>query len=398
VIKISKPRIVHEPGYTRLESEVDVDLLKRHLFFRVAEPYGSFLCPERSDAFLVALLFHAMEHGHDIRIDGTLDAQLFYQIESTLLDFLISIYPERGLHRCRITATLDGGQLPNENASGTGISCGIDSLAAVARQGEAKFGPMRLTHLCFFNTGSHGETGSPAELQLFEDRRERSRDFCTAAGYPFVEVVSNLSELVDPNFGLTHTYRNISAVLALQKLFASYYYASAYTAPSFLEHTDDPAYFEILLLPLLSTRNTRFYSAETTVGRFDKTRLVADYPLSRNFLNVCNVQNINCGKCNKCLRTLLALDALGKLDDFTAVFDIPSYRANRSRHLAYHFERYLEGEHSHLELHPHIKGQLGFREILGGSLARGIAIGKDQLRRHKPLHAFLRRLLKSSRT
>ncbi len=397
MITISKPRIIQEPGYARLEADVDVDGLPRPLFFRVADQYASFLCPERSDAFLVALLFHAMDHGHDVQINGTLDAQLFYQIESTLLDFLISIYPERGLHRCRITATLDGGPLPNENASGTGISCGIDSLAAVARQSQAVYGPMSLTHLCFFNTGSHGETGTPAELQLFEDRRKRSRDFCAAAGYPFVEVVSNLSELVDPNFGLTHTYRNISAVLVLQKLFASYYYASAYTAPSFLEHTDDPAYFEILLLPLLSTRNTRFYSAETTVGRFDKTRLVADYPLSRNFLNVCNVQNINCGRCNKCLRTLLALDALGKLDDFTAVFDIPSYRAHRRQHLAYHYDRYLEGEHSHLELHPHIKNQLGFREILGGSIARGTAIGKDQLRRYKLLHAFLKRLIKPSR-
>jgi hypothetical protein len=390
MITISKPRIVHESHHARLEADVSVGGKSTTLFFRVEQEYASYLCEERSDAFLAALLFHALDHGHDLRFEGALSARLFYQVESTLIDFLISIYPERKMRRIRMDAPLNERILTTANAKGTGISCGIDSLAAVARQGGAKYGPAGLTHLCFFNTGSHGENGTPVEQQLFEDRRARSIAFSKEAGYTFVEVVSNLSEILDSNFGLTHTYRNISAVLALQKLFSAYYYASAYIAPSFLEHTDDPAYFEILLLPMLSTQNTSFYSSETTVGRYEKTRLVAEYPLSRKYLNVCNVQNINCGRCNKCIRTLLALDTLGKLDDFAEVFDIAEYRAQRSKHLATHYRRYMEGEHSHVELHPHLIEQLGIREQMAGLLGHLLIQSRIRLRKFRILHRVLK--------
>jgi hypothetical protein len=394
MISISKPRIVHEGDYARLEADVISDGVPTTIFFRVEKQYAGYLCEERSDAFLAALLFHALSHGHDLRFEAAISDRLFYQLESTLIDFLISIYPERKLRRIKIEAPLDGNALPSAQACGTGISCGIDSLAAVARQSDRKYGPMGLTHLCFFDTGSHGQDGTPAEQLLFQQRKSRSVAFCVDAGFPYVEVVSNISELYDVAFGLTHTYRNIAAVLALQKLFSSYYYASAYTAPSFLEHTDDPAYFEILLLPMLATQDTRFYSSEATLGRYEKTRLVTEYQLSRIYLNVCNVQNINCGKCNKCLRTLLALDALGKLDDFSEVFDLAAYRSNRREYLTYHYRRYLQGEHSHAELHPHIKDQIGPDALMRGAFSYFLVQVKKSIRKNKFIHTLSRSLLR----
>ena len=41
----------------------------------------------------------------------------------------------------------------------------------------------------------------------------------------------------------------------------------------------------------------------------------------------------NCSVCPKCARTLLTLDILGKLDDFSGVFDIPKYRREVRRRL-----------------------------------------------------------------
>jgi hypothetical protein len=375
-----------------LEADIQIDESEYILFFQVENHFAEFLCNERSDAFLVALIFHAMSHGHDVKFEGPISSRLFYQLDSTLIDFLISIYPEKKMRRITIDAPIVHEVLPSVGASGTGISCGIDSLAAVARQNSQKYGDMGITHLCFFNIGSHGETGSNEEQKLFEERRARSIAFCLDADYPFVEVISNLHEIVDPNFGLTHTYRNVSAVLALQKLFSNYYYASTYTAQSFLEHTYDPAYFEILLLAMLSTENTCFYSSETTLGRYEKTRMVAEYPMSRKYLNVCNVQNINCGRCNKCLRTLLTLDSLGKLDDFTEVFDIMAYREQRDNHLAYHCRRYLAGEHNHRELHPHLKNQLGIVVRATGLLHYLIGRCKIQLRRMTSFDRVIRRM------
>jgi len=392
MITISQPRIIKNDSYAQLESDIRIDDSIQTLFFRVESKYVEYLSPERSDAFLVALLFHALDHGHDLHFVSPISSRLFYQVESTLIDFLISIYPERDMRRISIFSQLAHDTLPTAGAVGTGISCGIDSLAAVARQSDAKFGSMCLTHLCFFNTGSHGETGSQEEQQLFEERRKRSITFCDETGYPFVEVISNIHEIVDRNFGLTHTYRNVSAVLALQKLFSAYYYASAYMAPSFLEHTDDPAYFEILLLPMLSTQNTNIYSSETSVGRYEKTRLVTEYPLSRKYLNVCNVKNINCGWCNKCLRTMLALESLGKIDEFSEVFDVAEYRNNRSKHLAYHYRRYLSGEHNHVELHPHLRSQIGLGVKLLGLTSYFIGLSKSRLRNIKIIYRICKPL------
>ena len=39
----------------------------------------------------------------------------------------------------------------------------------------------------------------------------------------------------------------------------------------------------------------------------------------------------NCGHCAKCYRTLLTLDLLGKVDKFKPVFDVETYKKNRSK-------------------------------------------------------------------
>ena len=42
-----------------------------------------------------------------------------------------------------------------------------------------------------------------------------------------------------------------------------------------------------------------------------------------------NADETNCSECLKCNRTLVALDALGKLDEYSGVFDINKYRKNK---------------------------------------------------------------------
>jgi hypothetical protein len=61
-----------------------------------------------------------------------------------------------------------------------------------------------------------------------------------------------------------------------------------------------------------------------TMNRYQKTALIADWPVIRNRLKVCYVADRlpsgkwNCCECEKCLRTMLSLVALGKLDEFEA--------------------------------------------------------------------------------
>ncbi|MBQ7216006.1 MAG: hypothetical protein IJS39_08465, partial [Synergistaceae bacterium] len=54
--------------------------------------------------------------------------------------------------------------------------------------------------------------------------------------------------------------------------------------------------------------------------------------IAQKYLNVCVPQAHNCSKCVKCLRTLIVIDSMGKLRDFSRVFDIETYRKVLFRH------------------------------------------------------------------
>jgi hypothetical protein len=365
-IHIGIPRIEFQDDHALLIADVSIQNVTRTLWFKVTKEYASHLTPERGDAFVVGLLFEALERGLDITCEAPLSDRLIYQISSALIDFLVGIYPDKHYRRIQLHAQAASESLPVGKANGTGISCGIDSLAAIARQSQETHPGMGITHLCFFDTGSHDQNEQPGSKQLFAHRRAHVLAYCAEARLPCVEVSSNLSEFYTLPFGLTHTYRNAAPVLALQKLFANYYYASAYTTDSFLDHTDDPAYFEIFLLPMISTRNTTFYSSESTVSRLEKTRIVAQHKLAERYLNVCNSAGNNCGRCNKCVRTLLALDIIGCINRFDQVFDLPAYHANLESHLVYHCCQVLRGDTCQLEIDPYLRDRLTIRiRVLG---------------------------------
>jgi len=251
-------------------------------------------------------------------------------------------------------------------AVGTGVSCGIDSLATIFRHFDHECPGYRLTHLCFFDTGSHRRPQEAASAEIYSFRRKLARDFSQRIQLPLVEVRSNLSVIIPLPFGLTHTYLNAAAALAIQPLFATYLYSSGASIRDFLSFTSDPAYFDSYLLPLLSTRSLRFYSSEENLGRYAKTSIVASHPLSRDFLNVCNAEGTNCGKCNKCIRTLLALDALGVIDQFGKVFDLSLYRSLKNTHLVFHSNQFFRKNPAHLDLDPHILSMIKIRHRIFG--------------------------------
>lgn len=59
---------------------------------------------------------------------------------------------------------------------------------------------------------------------------KKAREFSSEVALPLIEIDSNIAEMFDRwncyYFDLTHTYMNAFAVLALQKFWKTYYYAS----------------------------------------------------------------------------------------------------------------------------------------------------------------------------
>ena len=328
------------------------------LFFQVESPYANYLCDTRADAFLVTCLYRAAREGYDIECLVPVSERLLFQINTFMTTVLASVF---GRQQIAITAPVDSTLLPSARAIGTGITCGVDSLYSIATQSiglSKEFSHYKLTHLALFNIGSH-RIGAESTEKLYTARIDLAHSFCTENGFSFVSVDSNLHEFLPYDYTEYYGIVNCAPVLALQKLFATYYSSSSYSLKDFRLSSIDVTHFEILNMAMLSTENTTFYSLGAEQTRFEKTAyLTKNYTPSYKYLNVCNTYHYNCGHCVKCLRTLLTLDILDALDKYATVFDLEDYRSHRMKYIGDAYARMVLAKDSFIqEIWPSIRNK-----------------------------------------
>ena len=260
MIVIEKPYILTKDGKSRLVANVDIDGNSREVWFEVEPQFEKYLCYERGDAFVVAILNYAMRHGHDMESKAPIGEDLYYQLTTDLIPALAN--NSKVMHHTKLIAEVDSSVLPNAGAVGTGISCGVDSFHALAVESQTKFPKHNLTHLAFNNVGSHGE-GERAK-KLFAERKELAKNFCKEYGFVYVEGNSNLHDAIPQNHYLSHTYSSMFSVFALQKMYSVYYYASSGHPYQKFNLTDNELYgcanYELLSLKALSTHSLLIYS------------------------------------------------------------------------------------------------------------------------------------------
>lgn len=349
VITIRRPKVETRDGRSRLSAQIDVSGDIREVWFEVEEKYGKYLCYERSDAFLIALLNWAMREHCDFVCEAPVGEELLYQIKTYLIPAVVKA--SRTLYAPKITAEIDTGTLPCAGAVGTGISCGVDSLHVIANQARSPFPHLRLTHLILNNVGAFFHDDDDRQ---FRWQTEHAKQFAKEYGFEFIQTNSNLADAFPQNHFLTHTYSSCFTVYVLQKLWRVYFYASSgddFTAFNLVDNENhDAAHYELLSLPCFSVRNLKIYSEGGAKTRFEKTKRLVDFVPAQKYLHVCTSDTGgNCNRCGKCKRTLVTLDALGALEKFRAVFDINFYRKNRRRYL-----RWLAAQ----QILPHGDGML----------------------------------------
>ena len=331
MLTIHPPEITKRGNETILQAKFECGVTKDILWFSTTKEFGRYLCHERGDAFLVAMLLYAMERGEDIHVLAPISERLYYTLTKHYLKAIAEIFPE--FHRIQITCDIDAGHLENAGGVGTGLSCGIDSFCTVIEHTDESCPPdYKLTHFTFFNVGASGDYGGDHARELFHQRVEAVKPCADKLQLPLVTLDSNISEVLDMKFLPTSTYRNVAAVLALQKLFKTYYYSSSSPLRKLEFNPFYPSRCDVYTLDMLSTNDTKFYLAGEIYSRVDKTGIVSTHPLSYEYLNVCGVAEKNCSRCHKCQRTLVTLDVLGKLDLYEKVFDLDDYRAHRSKY------------------------------------------------------------------
>lgn len=365
ILHIGKPRVEWMTDRARLVTRIDSPQYPepRDLWFEVDREYGKFLCSERSDAFLVGMLRYAMSFGYDIHCESPISEELLYNVRTYLIPALSKVCD--AIYPVKIEAPLAEGTLPSAGAVGTGISCGIDSLHVLCHHAASEYPSMKLTHLVLNNVGAYQEGSKQFSWQV-----RHAQALADEYGFTLVRTNSNYVDAFPANHqGLrwTHTYANAFCVLALQKFWRTFYYGSSgYDLSGFsLNKVEkgDCALYDLLSLQVFSTRGLSFFSEGAAKTRFEKTIDVANYVPAKKYLHVCTRDDGPCcNTCEKCCRTIMTLDAIGKLDEFKAIFDVAYYRRNRAWYLNWMYYNYhLFGKESLLEeVYDHFKDQITF--------------------------------------
>jgi hypothetical protein len=315
-----------------------------NLWYSVPYCYKEYLCFERCDAFVVALLYFAMLAGEDIKSNVPITDKLLYQITQYIIPSLCN--EKYGLRKIRIIAEEIDEIEKKGNAVGTGISCGVDSFSTVILHNNDTIPKKyRLTHLAVFNTGALNYNGYGVNVPLsqwrkdtlieYDDRVKLGKKVAHDLGLGFIDIDTNIPDLYQGAFLFSHSYRNCSAVLATQKFWTTYYYASAgeplHISASMFNTAGE---YDILVLQNISTNTLQFYSGGMPYERVEKTEIIADNKVVQKYINVCSYHTQNCGRCVKCIRTLLTLDLLGKIGLYHESFpDMTYYFKHKWRYM-----------------------------------------------------------------
>lgn len=285
---------------------------------------------------VVSLLYPAMSLGEDLHIESKISESLLFNLNNDLQALLVSFEPS--LKRIKITASeiIDERGITG-NLVSTGFSAGVDSFTTLALYFSDQDVPRsrRISSVNVFNVGAMGAYDE--SVRLFQAYSERVKKFAVDNGLEWQTVNSNLDNFYTAlrlGFQKTHVIRNVAAAYVYEDLYRYYYYSSTYPYKDINAGSDDMSYVEPMLLDLLETDNLRLVSAGAGLSRLEKMRIISESTPAFHLLDVCvgnpeSRTEVNCSRCWKCSRAMTNLDVLGKLDDFSKVFDVDYFRKNK---------------------------------------------------------------------
>lgn len=333
MIIIKQPSILQEGKYSKLRCFIEVNKEEQEVWFSVKKEYEKFLVDEQVDAFLVAILPYAMKLGEDIKIEGIVSERLFYTISNYLIKAISIAIPECKEIKIHYTK-LNNNPLKTIGEVGTGYSAGVDSFSTIYDHLSDRCSENYIiTKFAYLNVGSHGDNGGEEARKLFKERYKHIKPYLNEVGINSIQIDSNISDIIMMKFIDTCTFRNVAAILTVQKLFKTYYFSSSVRLDKY-ELKFSSERYDLLSLNMLSTETTQFFSTGSQYTRYEKTELITNYLPTYKYLNVCTREVENCSVCDKCMRTQLTLEIIGMLDKYSAVFNIKKYYKEKNKYIA----------------------------------------------------------------
>ena len=158
MITINHPYIEHQEKESFLYSRVIDETRNRDslVWFSVKHEYGSYLCDETADAFVLMMLQLAMQSGQDLKVDAPVSSRLLFNIENTFQPMFSRALP--GFQHIKVMATSTVEHNYQGSAVGCGCSLGVDSFYSFLKHTSSDVpDSYKVTHLALFNCGQLGD-------------------------------------------------------------------------------------------------------------------------------------------------------------------------------------------------------------------------------------------------
>lgn len=305
------------------------------VWFSVDPQYSKYLCSERSNAFITAFFWYAMVTGSDISFEAPVSKRLHDGLTKKLMPALEA----GGSPPIGLSGPVTDEPVECAGGVGAAMSGGVDSFYTLHNYRSS------LTHLTYFK-GSYlvPPMEPPYDIyELYESRakvnasaQKASREVAQHNGLPSVVVNTNLSrDFYRGGLVFTAMYSFASCALALEHLFSTYISSSSghekrYAKVSLFGQTQ---LYEDLLTDSIRTETFTYVNSDHE-SRFNKLRVISEDKDCQKYLEVCfnlDRKECSCGECFGCWKTMIPLDFMGKLDKFSARFDLDKYYGERKK-------------------------------------------------------------------
>ena len=306
--------------------------------YQISGAWGDNKVAAYCDSPVVSFLYDALLNGYDFKSEYPISEKLYYNLTKQFIPHMCAM---NNLRQIRINAPISNNNFAGTWV-GTGISCGIDSLATLKEYSAGNVAEdYKITHLLYFKVGAHhGGHPQPVpeeiENKVFHEELDVVKRFCEKCNYKLIIVDSNINVISNIIWGVhdfyeVFDYRNAGVMLMMQKNFSKYYVATGYATFSLfdMDIRKGLEFNEWWSLPLFSSDSLSVIPANMAMTRLEKTKYISDLESSYDSLMVCWSGRENCCECTKCIRTMVALDWLGVLIKYNKVFDLDKYYRNK---------------------------------------------------------------------
>lgn len=255
---------------TRLCGELSLNGRGMTLWFGVDPAQQHYLCAQRSDAFVMALLPAAMRGGHDIVCTTPISSRLKYQLENHLIPALTTVGD--WYRPIKIQGPMTHAPVSNLGGVGVGFSGGVDCMYSLMTHGRDSAFPV--SHLAVFNLGVfEGETARTS----FRNACKNTAEFAKEQGLELVGLDSNINDVLPERFLDVYSFRNLAGAMALQGLFSVYLLSSDRDAAGFTLDLHNTASYDLLTVHCAQTEALTFYLSGSQIKRWDKLEALADW-------------------------------------------------------------------------------------------------------------------------